>query len=255
MRRGIPLSWLVPVLLLGIAAYAIAEDLTLTTYYPSPRGVYNELRTSGDVAIGTTAAPSARLHVIGAGGIQHPFRVEDTPETGGDLTPFEINSDGQVGIGTATPASGIKLHVVGIVRMDGLQLGTSATPGQVLTTNSVGVGTWQASSGAAPGTIVAWALVAGANGWTCYEGANCTGFSGPCVTATELWDPQNVMTLDAPASQGGTYFAVSGCQTVGPQVYRNGSCTNGYQYIAIPGKSFNSSQGEYGSTYYVCVKQ
>ena len=32
--------WLVVGLLLGTAVYALAEDLTLTTYYPSPRGVY-----------------------------------------------------------------------------------------------------------------------------------------------------------------------------------------------------------------------
>jgi hypothetical protein len=29
-----------------MTAYAVAEDITLTTYYPSPRGVYNTLRSS-----------------------------------------------------------------------------------------------------------------------------------------------------------------------------------------------------------------
>ena len=33
-------SWMV-LLLGGVAAYAIAEEITLTTYYPSPRGVSN----------------------------------------------------------------------------------------------------------------------------------------------------------------------------------------------------------------------
>ena len=38
-------GWVVVALLLGTAAYAIAqENITLTTYYPSPRGVYDELR-------------------------------------------------------------------------------------------------------------------------------------------------------------------------------------------------------------------
>jgi len=46
-------SWLVPLLLLGTMAYALAEELTLTTYYPSPRGVYQELRTTGNVQVGT----------------------------------------------------------------------------------------------------------------------------------------------------------------------------------------------------------
>lgn len=31
-------NWLVLGLLLGTAVYAIAEDITLTTYYPLPRG-------------------------------------------------------------------------------------------------------------------------------------------------------------------------------------------------------------------------
>jgi len=31
---------------LGTTLYALAEELILTTYYPSPRGVYQELRVS-----------------------------------------------------------------------------------------------------------------------------------------------------------------------------------------------------------------
>ena len=36
-------GWIVLTVLLGMMAYVLAEELTLTTYYPSPRGVYNEL--------------------------------------------------------------------------------------------------------------------------------------------------------------------------------------------------------------------
>ena len=36
-------QWLTLGLLLGTLGYALAEDVTLTTYYPSPRGVYREL--------------------------------------------------------------------------------------------------------------------------------------------------------------------------------------------------------------------
>src|SRR3989338_7034349 len=59
-------GWLTPVLLLGTVAYAIAEDLTLTTYYPSPRGVYQELRTTGKVSVGSLQPqdPNARLEVV-----------------------------------------------------------------------------------------------------------------------------------------------------------------------------------------------
>lgn len=95
-------GWLVLTILIGTALYALAEDLTLTTYYPSPRGVYQELRASGNVAIGTATPPAdaSRLLVVGGGGIQHAVRIESP---GGRATPFEINSDGYVGIGTANP--------------------------------------------------------------------------------------------------------------------------------------------------------
>ncbi len=147
--------WLVCLILLGTALYALAEDLTLTTYYPSPRGMYNELRTSGDVAIGTTSpitgAPGSglppRLYVLGTG-VNTTLRIDNTT-TGSELSPVVVNSVGDVGIGTTDPG-GFKLRVVGTVRMDGLQLGTSATPGHVLTANAAGVGTWQAAVNEAP---------------------------------------------------------------------------------------------------------
>ena len=30
----------------GMAGWAMAEEMTLTTYYPSPRGIYDELRSN-----------------------------------------------------------------------------------------------------------------------------------------------------------------------------------------------------------------
>ena len=65
--------WVVVTMVCGLAAYAVAEEITLTTYYPSPRGVYEELRTtkntflaieSGNVGIGTTA-PVEKVEVNG----------------------------------------------------------------------------------------------------------------------------------------------------------------------------------------------
>ena len=36
-------GWIVPLLLLGAMPYALAEEITLTTYYPSLRGIYQVL--------------------------------------------------------------------------------------------------------------------------------------------------------------------------------------------------------------------
>jgi|GEM_PF-5979490 len=56
--RNLASMWLVVVLLLGTVAYVLAEDLTLSTYYPSPRGVYKELAVE-------TATVSEQLAVNG----------------------------------------------------------------------------------------------------------------------------------------------------------------------------------------------
>ncbi len=67
MERQRVQSIMMAIVLLGTMAYAVAEDLTLTTYYPSPRGVYQELRTSGKVSVGSLDAPQdplAKLVVV-----------------------------------------------------------------------------------------------------------------------------------------------------------------------------------------------
>lgn len=152
-------GWLVPILLLGTLGYAIAEEITLMTYYPSPRGVYNELRTAGNVQIGrieppTTPETAPRLQLYrerdDADGREVPLLVvEDQRPFGGDdpdPSPFVINEQGNVGIGTASVSSGVKLDVAGTVQMPGLKLPTGAVAGHVLTTDLSGIGTWQAST-------------------------------------------------------------------------------------------------------------
>ena len=75
-------GWLVVVLLLGTMVYAIAEELTLTTYYPSPRGVYHELRTAGDVKLGDVSASSskARLEIRGRTALTSEKALYGEPE-------------------------------------------------------------------------------------------------------------------------------------------------------------------------------
>lgn len=98
-------------LLFAGAGWLLAEDITLTTYYPSPRGVYDELRTAGDVHIGNVGGGSARLHVEQTEAAD-AFRVDDTA---GDTSPFVIDQNGNVGIGVSIPLA--NLHVIGTVRV------------------------------------------------------------------------------------------------------------------------------------------
>jgi len=124
-------QWLVVALFLGTAVYALAEDITLTTYYPSPRGVYQELRTSGDVKIGDISAtpPGARLRVVQEDAAP-ALRVDDELN---DLSPFVIDATGNVGIGTMSV--GAKLEVNGDVLSKG-----NSTALMVLRTDGNGPG-------------------------------------------------------------------------------------------------------------------
>ena len=261
MTRRIPLGWVVPVLLLGIAAYALAEDLTLTTYYPSPRGVYKELRIGPGTPMPLT---KATLHVRNldlASGLA--FRVDDEDDGGltfeRDQTPFVITNDGNVGIGTLAPAPGAALDVNGQIKITG----GDPQPGRVLTaTNAQGLAQWQSFSGSAPGTIVAWTAtyeVVPPPGWTCFQNADCTGQSSPCVKAFDLWDPQNVMTFDTFEPQ--SLIGQSGtCSAMGAdpwKFYTNRSCAPGYQLVIIPGGAYwqPASAISVGIVHYVCVKQ
>jgi len=79
-------AWLVVGMLLGTMAYAIAEDITLTTYYPSPRGVYNELRSNnntflavdgGAVGIGSASASAYKLDVTGTTLLRGTVTIQD----------------------------------------------------------------------------------------------------------------------------------------------------------------------------------
>lgn len=145
----------VPLALLLISVSALrsmSENVTLTTSYPSPAGIYRSLTTTGAttlardggrVGIGT-AAPKAALDVRGQLNFQDPNNaaVINFPNTGtvpnfyirsdNDPTTYEAASErlfigganGNVGIGTAAPAA--RLAVEGEVKIGNSGLPCSA---------------------------------------------------------------------------------------------------------------------------------
>ena len=68
MRRATE-RWLLVLLLLVSGAYALAEQVTMVTYYPSPRGVYDQLRALRTVGIGTASTTPVPNLVIGANAV------------------------------------------------------------------------------------------------------------------------------------------------------------------------------------------
>jgi len=103
MRRPV-LAGMVWAAVLGIGAPpAASEDITLTTYYPSPRGVYKELRTTGDTFLATqaggnvgigTITPLAKLQVHGDNALVGEIGVGDV---NGNIW-FDGGTDGLVPI-------------------------------------------------------------------------------------------------------------------------------------------------------------
>jgi len=138
----------VGLLILGVAAvvvggFALSEQLTLTTSYPVPSGIYNQLITTGDS--GST-----------------PANTTFNRNAGNTILVPPTNASGNVGIGTAAPAA--KLSVAG-----GIQLGddtsacTAAKEGTLrwhLSAREVcSGGTWSSDAASPSGTSAG--LVAG----------------------------------------------------------------------------------------------
>lgn len=215
---------IVPLLLLGTMAYAIAEEITLTTYYPSPRGVYDQLRTAGNVQIGRIEPPGVldpdpppRLSIYrereAADLANTPvLLVEDQrPNSGSDPdpTPFVVDENGNVGIGTASPDAEAKLDVVGIVRISDASAPISQPKSGMIRWDGQ---SFQGFNGAVWSNFAAWEGVAGvrvstneacpaaapmalARKWqsrTCTGSTSaCDGTVSSCMTHTgELWSIQ-----------------------------------------------------------------
>ena len=180
------------------AALDALSGAQTSTYYLRSNGTHVSLSAiqAGDVptlnqnTTGNAATVTTNANLTGP--ITSVGNATSIASQTGTGTKFVVQASpeltGNVGINSLTP--GQALDVTGTVRMTGLQLGTSATNGYVLTTNASGVGTWQNAVGAVSsvsnsdgsltitpttGAVVASLNPAHANAWTAQQtvvGAN-----------------------------------------------------------------------------------
>ncbi|MDP1854164.1 MAG: hypothetical protein Q8L26_08210 [Candidatus Omnitrophota bacterium] len=101
MKSKIFIAFTVVILNSAIAFAQTTEDITITTYYPSPFGVYGELRSDRE-AIGATY--SNDTNVCWGSAATCPFGSVVIPTVAGS-PDVDLVVEGSVGIGTANPRS------------------------------------------------------------------------------------------------------------------------------------------------------
>lgn len=101
-------------------------------------------------------------HVDAPANLSNFVNIENVLYMTGAVEGSAPSATANVGIGTATPRNA--LDVIGTAQMTGFSLTTNPTSGYVLTTNSIGIGTWApAPSGGGSGTVTTVSVVS-ANG-------------------------------------------------------------------------------------------
>ena len=178
------------VLALSSPTLLFADDITLTTTYPSPRGVYKELRATNNVFLATLAGavsigaagppvgPAPRFVIAGSSdpaiitcpaGYDHYDENQNGLVDAGECkrTLLIALLGGNVGIGTANPQA--KLDVAGKMRIvDGTE-----GVGKVLISDANGMASW----GSAGVTPCFWSGVEFTAGASCEVGPACNVFS------------------------------------------------------------------------------
>jgi hypothetical protein len=108
-------------IMLFMGIYSVAEEITLTTYYPAPYGVYNELTTTGNTYLATTLG-NVGIGLAATDTIQNKLDVKGSVAIGASYSGVSpaapVNGlivQGQVGIGTASPTAGTALDVTGTI--------------------------------------------------------------------------------------------------------------------------------------------
>lgn len=127
MRRKIVLKVIILIGLMNFSSSFFksnSEDIFITTFYPSPYGIYNQLRLEATDTIDPLAVCSdkgkmyyddsdSQMYVCDGANWQSSERFWTL--NGDDIYPNDMNLN--VGIGTNSPSK--KLHVVGNMQVDG----------------------------------------------------------------------------------------------------------------------------------------
>lgn len=147
-------------------AGAQSKDLTITTGVAGTQ--------TGNIGIGPQSGASVNgdINIIGQG-TSGQTKGSDITITAGNGSAHKgiisITSPGNVGIGTIFPIQA--LDIIGTTRMTSFLMPTGASSGYVLTSNSVGLGTWAPSTGSGSGTVGSGTI----NQEAVYTGSTTTG--------------------------------------------------------------------------------
>lgn len=130
-------AFLSVILFMGI--YSIAEDITLTTYYPAPYGAYKELTTTGDTYLATTSG-NVGIGLVTTDTIQNKLDVEGSVAIGASYSGTSaapangLIVQGKVGIGTASVGISDTLSVSGTVSATAYSVGATTGVSGTFTT-------------------------------------------------------------------------------------------------------------------------
>lgn len=148
-------------------AGAQSKDLTITTGVSGTQ--------TGNIGIGPQSGASVNgdINIIGQG-TSGQTKGSDITITAGNGSAHKgiisITAPGNVGIGTIFPIQA--LDVIGTTRMTSFLMPTGASSGYVLTSNSVGLGTWAPSTGVSGSGTVGSGTI---NQEAVYTGSTTTG--------------------------------------------------------------------------------
>lgn len=201
---------------LGAASYKFkltdANDVEIWTvdYISAPTSGVSPI-LSGNVTIDSdTPGPALKITQTGTGPV---MRVQDSADP--DSTPFIIDSDGQVGVGTATPAA--PLDVTGAARLGSLTLTSAPLPIASGGTNATTASAARTSLGVAINTDVIGYVAPGASGNVLLsDGTNWTSSprSVPAIAAGDsgkaLINNGTVSSWDSSVIRGTSVASTSG---------------------------------------------